>query len=149
MARIDKFEDVLAWQKARELCKQVSNLTQKSSFSKDWSLVDQIKRSSGSVMDNIAEGFDRNSSKEFRQYLFIALGSLSETKSQLYRGLDMSYITDLEFKEVYEIANDCSKLIGGLLNYLKDKNVRKINEPALQYFSASNETKQLDNNTTV
>lgn len=138
MARIEKFEDVLAWQKARELCKKVNNLSQKSSFSKDWSLVDQIKRSSGSVMDNIAEGFDRNSSKEFRQYLFIALGSLSETKSQLYRALDMSYIDDSEFKEAHDIANNCSKLIGGLLNYLKDKNVRKINEPTLQYFSQPN-----------
>ncbi|MCO6500918.1 MAG: four helix bundle protein [Vicingus serpentipes] len=127
MATIEKFEDIQSWQKARELCKSINILTNKVEFSKDWSLKDQIKRSAGSSMDNIAEGFDRNSTKEFRQYLFIYKASTSEVKSQLYRALDQNYITQQEFENTFSLATDVSKLIGGLLNYLKDKNTRQIN----------------------
>ena len=127
MATIEKFEDIKSWQKARELCKSINQLANKGDFSRDWSLKDQIKRSSGSSMDNIAEGFDRNSTKEFRQYLFISKASTSEVKSQLYRALDQEYITKGEFNEAFALATDVSKLIGGLLNYLKDKNTRQIN----------------------
>ncbi|PCJ28324.1 MAG: four helix bundle protein [Flavobacteriales bacterium] len=127
MATIEKFEDIKSWQKARDLCKSINTLTNKSEFARDWSLKDQIKRSSGSSMDNIAEGFDRNSTKEFRQYLFISKASTSEVKSQLYRALDQEYITKDEFNKAFVLATDVSKLIGGLLNYLKDKNIRKIN----------------------
>lgn len=126
MATIQKFEDLKSWQKARELCSVIFNLTNNEPFSKDWSLKDQIKRSSGSVMDNIAEGFDRNSTKEFRQYLFISKSSASEVKSQLYRALDQEYITTEEFNLAFLLATDVTKLIGGLLNYLKDKNTRQI-----------------------
>lgn len=77
-------------------------------------------------MDNIAEGFDRNSSKEFRQFLFIARSSASEVKSQLYRALDRNYINKTEFENTYKLADDTSNLIGGFLNYLKDKNQRKM-----------------------
>lgn len=127
MATINKFEELKTWQKARELCNFIHKLTQKDGFVKDFSLKDQINRSSGSVMDNIAEGFDRNSNKEFRQFLFIALSSCSETKSQLYRALDRNYINQIEFEKAYEIANETFSLIGGFLNYLRDKNTRKIN----------------------
>lgn len=126
MATIKKFEELQSWQKARELCRIIYKITNKSDFSKDWSLKDQIRRSSGSTMDNIAEGFDRNSSKEFRQYLFISKASASEVKSQLYRAIDQNYITENEFNEAISLATDVSKLIGGLLNYLKDKNMRQI-----------------------
>ena len=104
MGTIEKFEDLNAWQKARELCNEIYKLTLKEDFSKDYSLKDQIKRSSGSSMDNIAEGFDRNSNKEFRQFLFIAKSSSSEVKSQLYRALDRNYITEDEFKKSYKLA---------------------------------------------
>ena len=127
MATIEKFEDLQSWQKAREFCRAIYKITTKGDFAKDWSLKDQIKRSAGSSMDNIAEGFDRNSSKEFRQYLFFSKASASEVKSQLYRALDQNYITETEFDEAFSLASDVSKLIGGLLNYLKDKNTRKIN----------------------
>ncbi len=126
MATINNFEDLKSWQSARKLCFAIFQLTQKDIFSRDFSLKDQINRSSGSVMDNIAEGFDRNSNKEFRHFLFIANGSVSEVKSQLYRALDREYITEQEFKIVFDLALSTSKLIGGFLNYLKDKNERKI-----------------------
>lgn len=127
MATVTKFEDLKTWQKARELCNVIYKLTENEKFKKDFSLKDQINRSSGSVMDNIAEGFDRNSNKEFRQFLFIAISSCSETKSQLYRALDRNYITNREFEETYKLAEDTFNLIGGFLNYLKDKNTKKIN----------------------
>jgi four helix bundle protein len=126
MATINSFEDLKSWQSARVLCDSIFQLTQKEIFSKDFSLKDQINRSSGSVMDNIAEGFDRNSNKEFRHFLFIANGSNSEVKSQLYRALDRKYITEQEFKTTFELALTTSKLIGGFLNYLRDKNDKKI-----------------------
>jgi len=126
MATIERFEDLKPWQKARELCCSINTITNKGDFARDWSLKDQIKRSSGSSMDNIAEGFDGNSSKEFRQYFFVSKASTSEVKSQLYRALDQNYITKTEFDEAFSLATDVSKLIGGLLNYLKDKNTRQI-----------------------
>jgi four helix bundle protein len=126
MATINNFEDLKSWQSARSLCDSVFQLTQKDLFSKDFSLKDQINRSSGSVMDNIVEGFDRNSNKEFRHFLFIANGSASEVKSQLYRALDRKYITEHEFKRTFELALTTSQLIGGFLNYLRDKNEKKI-----------------------
>jgi four helix bundle protein len=126
MAQINRFEDLLSWQKARELCNLVYGLTKNEGFKDDWDLKNQINRSSGSTMDNIAEGFDRNSNKEFRQFLFIAKSSASEVKSQLYRALDRNYISNTEFKITYKLATETSSLLGGFLNYLKDKNDKKI-----------------------
>jgi len=88
MVKIESFEDLKSWQKARELCKLIFSFTKKGKFSAEFSLKDQIKRSSGSVMDNMAEGFERSSNKDFRRFLFIAKGSLSEVKSQLYRSIN-------------------------------------------------------------
>lgn len=85
MANISNFEDLQSWKKARELCSYVFELTNNESFKKEFSLKDQIKSSSGSVMDNIAEGFDRSSNKEFRRFLFYSKGSCSEVKPQLFR----------------------------------------------------------------
>jgi four helix bundle protein len=77
MATIQNFEELKSWKKARELCVAVGEIMKNEGFKRDWSLLDQINRSSGSTMDNIAEGFDRNSTKEFRQFLFIARSSAS------------------------------------------------------------------------
>lgn len=126
MAKIEKFEDLEVWKEARELCKIVYSLTKKPVFSKDFDLVRQIRRSSGSIMDNIAEGFERDGKKEFIQYLSIAKGSAGEVRSQSYRAFDQNYISKEEFNELYEKANDISKMLSGFINYLKNSELKGI-----------------------
>lgn len=129
MATIEKFEDLIAWQKARQFAHEVYELTCLDKFSRDYSLVDQIRRSSGSVMDNIAEGFERGGNKEFIHFLFIAKSSLAETRSQLYRAFDRKYILDDILKEKLDKAVELSKVIGGFINYLLKSDIsgRKFN----------------------
>ena len=124
MATITRFEDIIAWQKARVLCIAINAYTRKEVFSKDFRLVSQIKSSSGSAMDNIAEGFERGGNKEFIQVLFIAKGSVGETRSQLYRALDNEYITKEEFQEAYNLADEVGKLIRGFISHLKSSELK-------------------------
>ena len=124
MSTFNKFEDIIAWQKARELCRFVNILTEKQNFSRDFKLISQIKGSSGSAMDNIAEGFERGGNKEFIQFLFISKGSVGETRSQLYRALDNNYITEKDFTSAYDLANEVGKLVGGLINHLKTSDLK-------------------------
>ncbi len=126
MATIRKFEDLECWQKCRELCKQIYELTNKKVFSKDFPLVWQIRKSSGSAMDNIPEGFERGGNKEFTSFLSISRGSLAELKSQLYRALDQGYITIDEFDKTYRLADEGSKLVTGLIKYLKDSEIKGL-----------------------
>lgn len=119
MSIIERFEDLDVWKNARELSKQVYNLTNKELFNKDFRLKDQIRGASGSIMDNIAEGFEREGNKEFIQFLFISKGSCGEVKSQLYRALDNSYITNEEFEIQYKVADDISKSLSNFIKYLK------------------------------
>ena len=126
MATFKNFEDIEAWQKARELCKEINNHTKKQNFSKDFGLVNQIKNSSGSVMDNIAEGFEREGKKEFSQFLSIAKGSCGETQSQLYRAYDNALINENEFQKTYQTANETKAKITGLMNYLKASEIKGI-----------------------
>ena len=118
MAAIKRFEDIIAWQKARVLCKVINSYTLKKTFEKDYKLISQIKGSSGSAIDNIAEGFKRGGNKEFIQFLFIAKGSAGETRSQLYRAIDNEYITEEEFQTAYDLADEVGKLIGGFISHL-------------------------------
>ena len=119
MAGIKKFEDLECWKKSRLLAAEVFTITSSGLLDKDYSLKDQILRSSGSVMDNIAEGFERGGNKEFIQFLFYSKASCAEVKSQLYRALDRDYIGKSEFNRLYTLSNEVSKLINGLINYLK------------------------------
>ena len=119
MALIKRFEDLEIWQLARKLYNMIFVLTQKEVFSKDYSLKDQMKRSSGSVMDNIAEGFERGGNKEFIQYLFISKSSSAEVRSQLYRALDSKYITEKEFQDTFDLANHFASSISNFVNYFK------------------------------
>jgi four helix bundle protein len=121
MATIERFEDILAWQKARELSKEIYIVTSAGNFSKDFSLKDQIRRASTSVMLNIAEGFARRSNNEFRQFLYIARGSSAEVQSALYIALDQNYISHEDFKNLYQLADDCAKMIAGLIRHLNTK----------------------------
>lgn len=129
MALIKRFEDIEIWQLARKLCNTIFIMTQKDQFSTDYSLKDQIKRASGSVMDNIAEGFERGGNKEFIQFLFISKSSSAELRSQLYRALDAKYITISEFQETYDLANLIGSSISNFVKYLKESDIkgRKFN----------------------
>ncbi len=115
---ITKFEDLEIWKDARILCHKIRWITENTSLSKDFSIKDQILRSSGSVMDNIAEGFERDGNKEFIQFLSIAKASLGETRSQLHRAFDSGHIDETKHKE---LTDDCLLLaprIAGFINYL-------------------------------
>lgn len=107
------------WQLARNLVKEIYEHTNKESFNKDFALKNQISRSSISIMSNVAEGFERKSNKEFVQYLFIAKGSAGEVRSQLYIALDLQYINEKEFKDLFEKVEKISKSLSGLIKYLK------------------------------
>jgi len=117
-----EFEELPIWNKSRELCKLISVLINKGEFRKDYSLRDQIWRAVGSIMDNIAEGFDDGSTREFIRFLGYAQRSCSEVQSQLYRALDCKYITQDEFSNAYKLASECRKQIKGFRKYLRDYN---------------------------
>lgn len=118
MATIKRFEDLECWQTARELCKLIYKITNKELFSKDFSLKDQIRRSGGSIMDNIAEGFERDGNREFINFLSISKSSAGEVRSQVYRAFDQSYISQHEFEEVYNIADRVGQMNKRLMQYL-------------------------------
>lgn len=107
MAKINRFEDLICWQKARIIMKEIYSITKKGEFAKDYSLKDQIRRAGISVMLNIAEGFCRKSHKEFKQ--FFSHGSLGEIQSALYVALDQEYITQLHFKDLYDKCEEIQK----------------------------------------
>jgi len=119
MAKIRKFQDIKAWEKSRDLTKEIYNITNNKKFTKDWGLKDQIRRASVSIMSNIAEGFSRQTDKEFAQFLYIAKGSASEVQSHLYIAYDLSYISEEIFKSLLEKTEEIINLIGGFVRYLK------------------------------
>ena len=124
MATIKSFEDIEAWKKARQLSNDIYKLTLEGSFAKDFSLRDQINRSSGSVMDNIAEGFERGSKNEFVQFLSYSKGSAAETRSQLYRAFDRNHITEMGFHQLIEDTQEISKMISGFMSYLNTSEIK-------------------------
>ncbi|TWI73963.1 four helix bundle protein [Desulfobotulus alkaliphilus] len=118
MARIEKFEDIEAWQRARQLAKAVYAVTSEGRFARDFGLRDQIQRAAVSVMSNIAEGFERGGDVEFRRFLAIAKGSAGEVKAQLYVALDAGLIDQTAFDSLYKSATETGNLIGGFMRYL-------------------------------
>ena len=120
---IRKFEELEIWQEARGLSKIVFQLTNKRNFKSDFELKDQIRGSSGSTMDNIAEGFERNGKREFIQFLSIAKGSCGETRSQAYRTIDYGYINKEELDNLVRRCTILSKKISSLMGYLKKSNL--------------------------
>jgi len=124
MSTIKKFEDLEVWKVARELCQDIFKLTLQDAFSKDFGLKDQIRGSSGSVMDNIAEGFERDGTREFVQFLSVSKGSCGESRSQLYRALDHKYITTEQFELLSQKTIDLGRKISNLMIYLKNTEIK-------------------------
>jgi four helix bundle protein len=118
MATIKKFEDLEVWQKARLLENKIFELMQTSKLTKDFELKNQMNKSAGSVMDNIAEGFGRGSRNEFIQFLTISRGSLTELQSQLYRCLDRKYLSNDDFTNYYSITEEVAKMLSTFIAYL-------------------------------
>lgn len=127
MATVNNFEDLEIWKLAREICKDIYKIINYPEFSKDFGLTRQINDSSGSIMDNIAEGFEREGNKEFGQFLSISKGSCGECRSQLVRAFDRQYISEEEFKTIYNKLADESIKIKNFMNYLKNSNM-KVNK---------------------
>ena len=123
--KIEKFEDLIAWQKARELTKRVYQLTNREPFCRDFGLANQIQRSAVSVMSNLAEGFERGSSSEFHQFIVIAKASCAEVRSQLYVALDIDYISKDQFHTINSLALELSRIIGGLRSSVHKTKIKK------------------------
>ncbi len=116
--KITRFEDIDAWQLARELTREIYTATRKPYFAKDWGLKDQITRAAGSSMHNISEGFDAGGDAEFCRFLRYAQRSCSEVQSELYVALDQNYLTQQEFECLYARASRTKNAIGGFIKYL-------------------------------
>ena len=112
--RIDKFEDLIAWQKARVLTKEVYQFSKRAEFARDFGLSGQIQRASVSIMSNIAEGFERGGRGEFHQFLSVAKASCAEVRSLLYVALDIKYINKAEFRKIMDKAEEVGRIVGGL-----------------------------------
>jgi len=119
MAGFKKFEEIQAWQKARKATKRVYEVTSDGKFAKDFGLRDQIRRASVSVMANIAEGQGRFSNKEFANFLNIAHGSTAETQSHLYVALDLQYLNQDSFNELYDLLSEVARMTMSLMKHLR------------------------------
>ncbi|OGX27494.1 MAG: four helix bundle protein [Omnitrophica WOR_2 bacterium RIFCSPHIGHO2_02_FULL_48_11] len=118
--KIEKFEDIQAWQEARILVKSLYRIIKNNNeMNKDIRFRSQITSAAISIMSNIAEGFSRKSNKEFAQFLFIAKGSTAEVQSQLYVALDLGYIDEKQFKETYAMSDKIARLVSKFITYLK------------------------------
>ncbi len=112
--RVDRFEDLIAWQKARKLVRDIYTVTRRRPFSMDYSFRDQVRRAAVSIPSNIAEGFERARRSEFHQFLSIAKGSCAELRTQLYIAFDVEYISEPALKVLLQRAEEVGRVIGGL-----------------------------------
>jgi len=126
MATVHRFEDLEIWQLARKLYQKISKLAGKIKQNHDYRFADQMKSAAGSIMDNIAEGFERNSRLEFLNSLSISKGGSGELKSQLYRAIDDIYLNKIEFEELYEDTDKVSKKIANFVKYLNSSKIKGL-----------------------
>jgi len=122
--KVERFEDLEIWQDARELCKIVYDITSLTPFNIDFRFRDQIRASAGSIVDNIAEGFDRGGNKEFYQFLSVAKGSCGEVRSQSYRAFDCKYTTEKQLNDLLERTDKISRKISSLMQHLKSSQLK-------------------------
>ena len=126
MSSVRNFEEMELWQSSRELCNDIFQLAEREYYRRDWGLRQQMLDSSGSVMDNIAEGFERNGNKEFIQFLFIAKGSLGELRSQLIRSFDRKYLTNSELVSYRDKIKNIGSKLWNFISYLKSSEMKGI-----------------------
>lgn len=126
MATIKTFEEILAWQKARDLNRKIGSYIDSGRFKHNFRLIGQLEGSAGSIMDNIAEGFERSGNREFLQFLYISKGSCGEFRSQLYRALDRQYVMQKEFEELYNMVKEIIVMLQKLIDYLESSNLKGI-----------------------
>ena len=126
MAKIEKFEDLEIWNISRDICKDIEILFETTSLGKRYALKDQMDRSSGSIMDNISEGFERNGNREFINFLSYSKGSCGELKSQLYRSLDKKIISDEQFRITSEKIELVKNKIGAFMKYLNNSEIKGL-----------------------
>lgn len=130
MSAVRDFEELAIFQKARELFQGIYPVTNKDGFKSDFRFVQQIRAAAGSIMDNIAEGFERGGNKEFLNFLYIAKGSCGEVRSQLIRANDVGYLTPEEYKDLY---SECRKLSASIMNFIKE--IKSSNKVGAKYMS--------------
>jgi four helix bundle protein len=119
LSKIERFEGLIAWQKARELTRVIYEVTRRGAFVRALGLARQIQRAAVSIMSNIAEGFERRSRREFQQFLFTAKGSCAEVRSQLYVAFDIGYIEESDFRSMLAQAEEVGRVVGGLRSSVK------------------------------
>jgi len=124
VATIERFEDIGAWKRARELTRKIYGISRDGALSRDFGLKDQIRRAAVSSMSNIAEGFERDGTQEFIHFLTMAKGSVGEVRSQLYVALDEGYISQQQFEDLYQDAEAISKMVASFIKYLQSTDWR-------------------------
>lgn len=124
MPTFKNFEEIIAWQKARMLNQQVGEYIDSGRFQRNYPLINQMEASAGSIMDNIAEGFERSGNREFLQFLYISKGSCGEFRSQLCRACDRKYITDEEYKQLYNLSKEVIVMLQKLIDYLEQSDYK-------------------------
>lgn len=126
MATIKRFEDLEVWQLARVICQDVEKIFQTTEISRNFKLRDQMESSSGSIMDNIAEGYGRGGNQEFHNFLSFSKGSTTELKSQFYRCFDKEYISEIEMIDLHEKCDHIDNKIGAFMSYLRKSDLRGV-----------------------
>lgn len=124
MAKIEKFEDLVVWKRARIICNEIELLFQTTKLGNNYALRNQMNRSSGSIMDNIAEGFGRAGNKEFHNFLSYSKGSCTELKSQIYRSFDKSLINKEQYEKILDLLEIETNKIGAFMFYLRNTNIK-------------------------